>query len=161
MTPRHRRPAAAALRESGPPRASGPRTVAVRDEMQIPIACSQDIIVARQRGRALAQELGFSSSDLTLIATIISELTRNILNYAGRGTLVLGVLERDRRRGIAVVARDHGPGIPDVARALEIGYSTSGSLGLGLPGVRRLMDEFEIDSCAGRGTTVTARKWIP
>ncbi|HKQ98947.1 MAG TPA: anti-sigma regulatory factor [Candidatus Polarisedimenticolia bacterium] len=128
--------------------------------MQIPITGSEDIVTARQRGRALAQELGFSNSSLTLIATIISELTRNILNYARSGVIVLGALERNGRRGIAVEARDQGPGIADVARALEIGYSTSGSLGLGLPGVRRLMDEFEIISRAGGGTTVRARKWI-
>ena len=127
--------------------------------MHIPIAGSQDIVTARQRARALAQELGFSNSNLTLIATIISELTRNILTYAHHGTIVLGALEQNGRRGIAVEARDRGPGIPDVARALEIGYSTSGSLGLGLPGVRRLMDEFEIVSRAGIGTTVRAKKW--
>jgi serine/threonine-protein kinase RsbT len=127
--------------------------------MRIAITGSQDIVTARQRGRALAQDLGFSNSNLTLIATIISELTRNILNYAGRGTIVLGVLEQNGRRGISVQACDRGPGIPDVARALEVGYSTSGSLGLGLPGVRRLMDDFEIVSKAGVGTTVTARKW--
>jgi len=127
--------------------------------MHIPIAGSQDIVTARQRARALAQELGFSNSNLTLIATIISELTRNILTYAHHGPIVLGVLEQNGRRGIAVEARDRGPGIPDVARALEIGYSTSGSLGLGLPGVRRLMDEFEIVSTAGAGTTVRAKKW--
>jgi len=157
----NRRPArstAAARAHSRPPRPR-PRRATVSDEMHIPIAGSQDIVTARQYGRALALELGFSNSNLTLIATIISELTRNILNYAHHGTIVLGVLERDGRRGIAVEARDRGPGIPDVARALEIGYSTSGSLGLGLPGVRRLMDEFEIVSRAGHGTTVRARKW--
>ena len=132
----------------------------VRDLVQIPINGIQDIVTARQSGRALAQELGFSNSSLTLIATIISELTRNILTYAERGVIVLGVLERNGRRGIAVEARDQGPGIADVARALEMGYSTSGGLGLGLPGVRRLMDEFEIVSDVGSGTTVRARKWI-
>ena len=123
------------------------------------IDSDQDIVTARQRGRALAEQAGFSNSGLTLIATAISELTRNILSYAERGEISLAIVEQNGRKGISVVARDEGPGIPDVSRALEIGYSTSGSLGLGLPGVRRLMDEFEIDTAAGRGTTVTARKW--
>ena len=131
----------------------------MKDETRIRIDSDLDIVTARQRGRDLAQRVGFSSSDLTLIATAISELTRNILLYAKHGELSLGIDENDGHRGLVVVARDRGPGIPDVARAVEVGYSTSGSLGLGLPGVKRLMDEFEIDSKVGRGTTVTAKKW--
>jgi serine/threonine-protein kinase RsbT len=131
----------------------------LKDETKIPIQKDQDIVVARQKGRALAQQLGFSNSNLTLIATAISELARNILLYAKRGEMTLGVVQDDGRDGIAVVASDNGPGIHDIARALELGFSTSGSLGLGLPGVKRLMDEFEIVSGAGRGTTVTATKW--
>ena len=160
MKPSRRRRPAAARREAVAPRNGARRPLPAKDEMRISIAGSEDIVTARQRGRALAQQLGFSNSSLTLIATIISELTRNILLYAERGVIVLGVLERNGRRGIAVEARDEGPGIADIARALEVGYSTSGSLGLGLPGVRRLMDEFEIVSRAGGGTTVRARKWI-
>lgn len=125
----------------------------------VPIHTDQDIVAARQRGRALAQQIGFSNSSLTLIATAISELARNILLYAKRGELSLGVVESNGTQGITVEARDQGPGIPDVERAMEIGYSTSGSLGLGLPGVKRLMDEFEIVSSAGGGTTVRAKKW--
>ena len=131
----------------------------LRDETRVPIGSDHDIVTARQRGRALAQQLGFSNSGLTLIATAISDLARNILLYAKAGELSLGIVEDDGRKGIVVVARDRGPGIPDVGRAMEVGYSTSGSLGLGLPGVRRLMDDFTIDSAVGRGTTVTARTW--
>lgn len=132
---------------------------AKKDETRIPIASDLDILTARTRGRLLAQQMGFSSGNLTLIATAISELARNILLYARRGDLFLEGISENGREGIVVVATDEGPGIPDVGKALEVGYSTSGSLGLGLPGVRRLMDEFEIVSQLGKGTTVTARKW--
>ncbi len=131
----------------------------MKDETRVPIDSDHDIVTARQRGRALAQQVGFSNSNLTLVAKAISELARNILLYAKKGELTLGIIEEDGRQGVAMVARDQGPGIRDVDRAMEVGYSTSGSLGLGLPGVRRLMDEFEIVSRIGKGTTVTARKW--
>jgi serine/threonine-protein kinase RsbT len=120
-----------------------------------------DIVAARQEGRSLASGLGFSSSDFTLIATAISEVARNILEYAGRGEIRLSLCQRGARRGICVVAYDKGPGIPDVEKALRDGYSTHRGLGLGLPGARRLMDEFEIASQIGGGTTVTMRKWVP
>jgi serine/threonine-protein kinase RsbT len=135
------------------------RPVLLGNETRVPINSDLDILTARQQGRALAQGLGLSNSNLTLIATAISELARNILLYARRGELVLGIVREDTREGVAVVARDEGPGIADLDRAMEVGYSTSGSLGLGLPGVRRLMDDFEIVSEVGKGTTVTARKW--
>jgi len=131
----------------------------VGDETRVPIGSDVDILTARQRGRAMASELGFPSSSLVLIATAISELARNIVLYAKRGEIVLGRIEQDGRQGIQVTARDEGPGIADVGLAMQSGYSTSGSLGLGLPGVRRLMDEFEIVSGAGKGTTVMAKKW--
>ena len=131
----------------------------MKDETRVPINSDHDIVLARQRGRALAQQIGFSNSNLTLVATAISELARNILLYAKRGELTLGIVEENGLQGVAMVANDQGPGIPDLNRAMEVGYSTSGSLGLGLPGVRRLMDDFEIVSRVGRGTTVTARKW--
>jgi serine/threonine-protein kinase RsbT len=126
---------------------------------QIAIRTDVDIISARQRGRALAAELGFTKGELALIATAISELARNILTYAGQGEIVLERVQADGRRGIVVIARDGGPGIPDLELALQDGYSTSRSLGIGLPGVRRLMDEFELSSTLGAGTTVTATKW--
>ncbi len=131
----------------------------VLEEKCIPVESDGDIVGARQKGRRLSAQLGFSSSDLTLIATAISELARNILLYAKRGEIILKLVEHGEMRGIIVTAHDEGPGIPDISRALEAGYSTSRSLGLGLPGVRRLMDEFEIVSEVGSGTTVTVKKW--
>lgn len=123
------------------------------------INSDQDIVTARQRGRTLAVELGFSTGDATLIATSISELARNIVSYARRGEITLKTIHASSRAGISITASDNGPGIPDVRQAMRDGFSTSGSLGLGLPGVRRLMDEFEIASQAGRGTIVTVKKW--
>ena len=128
-------------------------------ETSIPVRSDADVVFARQKGRELAAALGFGPTDLTLVATAISELTRNIVLYAKRGRIVLKSIERDGTLGIMVVARDDGPGIPNVARALESGFSTSGGLGLGLPGVKRLTDEFDIVSEVGRGTTVTVKKW--
>ena len=131
----------------------------MKEETRVSIQSDHDIVTARQRGRTLAQQLGFSNSNLTVIATAISELARNILLYAKKGELTLGIIENNGRQGLSVVARDQGPGIPDINRAMDVGYSTSGSLGLGLPGVRRLMDDFEIVSRVGKGTTVTTAKW--
>ena len=128
-------------------------------EIRVAINSDQDIVGARQRGRTLAAELGFSPADATLIATAISELARNIVSYARKGEIKLQKMENSAHRGIVVIAADEGPGISDIRQALRDGFSTSGSLGLGLPGVRRLMDEFEIASQPGRGTTVTVKKW--
>lgn len=128
-------------------------------ELRIPIETDADIVTARQEGRRLASLLDFSPSDLTVIAAAISEVARNIVEYATRGEVHVRLVERNGRRGVMVVARDVGPGISDIALALQDGYSTSGSLGLGLPGARRLMDEFELQSEPGKGTTVTMRKW--
>ena len=125
----------------------------------VPILSEADIVVARQSGRTLAAEAGFAGSELTVIATAISEVARNILAYARTGEILLQQIKRDKQIGLLIVARDKGPGIPDVALALQDGYSTGNGLGLGLPGARRLMDEFEIASEVGRGTTVTMRKW--
>jgi serine/threonine-protein kinase RsbT len=132
-----------------------------RMEIRVTISSDQDIVLARQKGRSLALELGFSSGDATLIATAISELARNIVSYARTGQIVLKDVQGSSRVGIAVAATDDGPGIPDVAQALRDGFSTSGSLGLGLPGVKRLMDEFEIVSKPGQGTRVGVKKWRP
>jgi serine/threonine-protein kinase RsbT len=107
----------------------------------------------------MAAELGFSATDSTLIATAISELARNIVSYARKGEITVKTIHASSRHGILVIASDDGPGIPDVLQAMRDGFSTSGSLGLGLPGVRRLMDEFQIASQPGRGTTVTVKKW--
>ena len=123
------------------------------------IGSSADIVAARLRGRTMATALGFAGSDLTVIATAISELARNILQYAGQGEIVMQLLDRGRDQGLMVLARDRGPGIADLSMAMEDGYSTSGRLGLGLPGVRRLMDEFQIESGVGTGTHVRVVKW--
>ena len=123
------------------------------------INSDQDIVTARQKGRALAIELGFSTGDATLIATSISELARNIVSYARRGEIILKAIQGSSRRDISIIASDSGPGIRDIRQAMRDGFSTSGSLGLGLPGVRRLMDDFEIASEPGRGTMVTVKKW--
>jgi serine/threonine-protein kinase RsbT len=129
-------------------------------ELRVPVGQDADIVAARQQGRALAEQSGFSGSDLTVIATAISEVARNIVSYADRGEIVFRVLDEDGRRAIVVTATDEGPGIADVALAMQDGYSTGSSLGLGLPGSRRLMDEFEIASELGRGTTITMKKWV-
>jgi serine/threonine-protein kinase RsbT len=119
-----------------------------------------DIITARQQARLVAIDLGFSGSDLTRIATAISEIARNILTYAKRGELIMSAEHVGTKRGILVVARDHGPGIANIEQAMTEGFSTARTLGLGLPGAKRLMDEFEIISAVGVGTTVTMRKWV-
>jgi serine/threonine-protein kinase RsbT len=130
----------------------------VAAETRAPIKQGKDIITARQAGRALAAQLGFSSADQTLIATAISEMARNILMYAKSGEIILRP-EQDNRPGITIIAHDEGPGIPDIQRALQNGYSTTGGLGLGLPGTKRIMDEFSIISEVGKGTVVTMKKW--
>lgn len=132
----------------------------VAGDLRIPIITEVDIVTARQRGRALAAELGFPGSDQALIATAISELARNILLYAGRGEIGITTEQQDGRRGIGVVATDQGPGIADLKRALEDGFSTGKGLGLGLPGTKRIMDEFDLASEVGKGTRVAVRKWV-
>ncbi|OQW59627.1 MAG: ATP-binding protein [Nitrospira sp. ST-bin4] len=128
---------------------------------RVPINSSADILAARQMGRSLARQIGFSSpTDLTLIATAISELARNIVHYAKQGEVVLDSVQHNGKCGIAIVAKDKGPGISNISQVMQAGYSTSGGLGLGLPGVQRLMDEFAIVSNIGKGTTVTAIKWV-
>jgi serine/threonine-protein kinase RsbT len=125
----------------------------------IRIVSEADIVTARQEGRTMGAELGFAGADLTLIATAISELARNIVLYAKQGEITLSKITNGHRPGIGVVSRDRGPGIADVTQAMRDGYSTSGGLGVGLPGVKRLMDEFDIASEVGRGTTVSIKKW--
>jgi serine/threonine-protein kinase RsbT len=128
-------------------------------DARVPVASDVDIVAARQQGRALAMRLGFSSSDATIVATAISELARNIVLYAKRGEIVLAAVVNSEHRGLVITACDHGEGIADIRQALQDGYSTSGRMGVGLPGVKRLMDEFEISSTVGRGTVVTVKKW--
>jgi serine/threonine-protein kinase RsbT len=129
------------------------------DEIRIPVTSDSYLVPARAEGRALALELGFSRTDATLIATAISEVARNIVVHVGSGEILMRPVKEDARYGIVVIARDRGPGIRDVEAALGHGYTGRGGLGLGLPGARRLMDEFHIDSNSGSGTTVTMTKW--
>ncbi len=133
--------------------------VAATNGTRVPINSDADIVAARLTGRTLAAQLGFSSSDATLVSMAISELARNIVRYAQRGEILLKVASPNGKPCIEIVARDEGPGIANIQQAMQDGFSTSGGLGLGLPGVKRLMDEFEIFSEAGRGTTVSVRKW--
>lgn len=127
---------------------------------RIAIESDADVVTARQRARQLAIGLDMPSTDQTLLATAISEVARNITAYAQRGEVLLELVrDGSGRRGIRVVARDEGPGIADLERALTDGYTTGGGLGLGLPGARRLVDEFEIETAPGMGTTVTLVKW--
>lgn len=120
-----------------------------------------DVYIAMAHGRELATRLGFNDIDRTKIEIMILELARNILRHAsGSGDLQVTVVEDDGRRGLLITARDDGPGIADIARALQDGFSTAGTLGAGLPGVRRLADHFTIDSQPGHGTLVRAWKWF-
>jgi serine/threonine-protein kinase RsbT len=129
------------------------------DEIRVPITCEIDIVAARQEGRALGSTLGFSSSELTVIATAVSEIARNIVKYARDGDITFSLVGTVPRRGLMIVAKDNGPGIADLSLALQDGYSTSKSLGVGLPGARRLMDDFEIDTELGKGTVIKMIKW--
>ena len=129
------------------------------EEAVVPIQHETDIVTARQKGRELAAAIGFSSTDQTMIALAISEIARNIVTYARQGKVTLSRLDEGGRLGVLVVAEDAGPGIPDIELAMRDGYSTGNSLGVGLPGARRVMDEFDLVSAPGQGTTVTMRKW--
>ena len=128
-------------------------------ETVVPINTDTDVVAARQKGREFATELGFVSTDSTLLATAISELARNIVRYAKCGEILISSVQSGNRVGITVVARDKGPGIANISLAMQDGFSTSGGLGLGLPGVKRLMDEFHLVSNARNGTKVTIKKW--
>jgi serine/threonine-protein kinase RsbT len=127
----------------------------------VAINSSDDIVAARKAGHQLALNHGFSLTDVTMIATAISEIARNITSYAGRGAVQVAVQEREGRKALVVRAEDDGPGIADVERAMEDGYSTGRGLGMGLPGARRLMDRLIVDSALGRGTVVEMWKWVP
>jgi serine/threonine-protein kinase RsbT len=131
----------------------------VADDVRVAIRTDADVVTARQEARAMGAELGFSSTDLTLLATAISEVARNITTYAGEGEVALRVLNHGGRQGIEVIASDEGPGIADVELAMQDGYTTGSGLGLGLPGTRRLVDEFELRTEPGAGTRVRLVKW--
>jgi anti-sigma regulatory factor (Ser/Thr protein kinase) len=131
----------------------------MEDEVRVRVHSDADLVTARAEARAMAERLGFPRPDPTLIATAISEIARNIVMHAGEGEIVLEPFEDADRYGMVVTAVDHGPGIRDVDAALRDDVSGRGGLGLGLPGARRLMDDFELESDAENGTTVTMRKW--
>ena len=128
------------------------------DEAHVPIRTPSDVVVARQAAREVAERAGLGCTEVTAVVTVVAEVTGNILRFAGSGEVVLELLDAPRP-GVRIIARDTGPGIPDVERAVEEGYSTGGGLGLGLPGIRQLMDDCTIESGAGRGTTVSLTKW--
>jgi serine/threonine-protein kinase RsbT len=132
----------------------------VPDEVRVAIRTDADVVTARQEARTMGAGLGFSSTDLTLLATAISEVARNITTYAGEGEVTLRVLDQDGRRGIEVLAADAGPGIENVELAMRDGFTTGNGLGLGLPGTRRLVDDFDLQTTPGVGTTVRLVKWI-
>jgi serine/threonine-protein kinase RsbT len=140
---------------SAPGQAAGPGV-----QGQLHITSEGDIVAARKAIRHAATALGFGLIDVTRIVTAASELTRNIYQYAGSGTVRWRALAKGGTVGLELVFEDHGPGIPDVARALEPGFTTGRGLGLGLPGAKRLMDEMRIESGPGTGTLVEARKWL-
>ncbi len=129
------------------------------DEFHVKIHSEYDIVTARHQVRELCVALNFSSGDQTLVATCVSELARNIVEYAGSGEMIMGLVDNNGQKGVVIVARDEGPGIRDIELAMKDGYSTSKGLGIGLPGSKRIMDEFAIFSKIGKGTTVTVKKW--
>ncbi len=129
------------------------------NEVRVVVEADKDVVTARQRGREIAARAAFSTSELTMISTAISEVARNIVRFARRGQIIVSLIGEEDPVGVRIVARDVGPGIADAERALEDGFTTYGGLGLGLGGCRRLMDEFAISSEVGRGTTVTMSKW--
>ena len=130
-------------------------------EIVVDIDHPDDIVAARKAGHQLALDLGFSLTDVTMIATAISEIARNITSYAGRGAVRVAVEDREGRKALVIRAEDDGPGIADIERAMEDGYSTGRGLGLGLPGARRLMDRLIVESARGRGTVIEMWKWVP
>ena len=130
------------------------------NQSSVEIQTEWDIVAARQLGRNVAKELGFGTVDQARITTAISELARNIYLYAGQGRIEIQRLTENGLNGILIIAADSGPGIPDVRKVMEDGFSTSGGLGAGLPGVKRLMDDFKIETTLGEGTDIRATKWL-
>ncbi len=130
------------------------------ETIQLRVTTEADVYVAAHQVKALARQMGFNEADQTRVETVTSELARNIVLYAGEGTVKAQPVTRGRRRGLEIQALDHGPGIADIELAMKDGYTTSGGLGSGLGGAKRMMDEFHIESAPGQGTKVTATKWL-
>lgn len=131
----------------------------MKENSSVKIKKEWDIVGARQIGRDLARDIGFGTVDQARVATAISELARNIYLYAENGTITYEIVKDGQRKGLKTIASDSGPGIGDISQAMEDGFSTSGGLGAGLPGVKRLMDHFDIISEPGKGTTIITIKW--
>ena len=129
---------------------------------QIQIATTADagFVQCVLEAKRLSSQVGFSEPNITLIATAVSELARNVEKYAGRGQMIFTEVQKGYSRGVEIVARDEGPGIPDPEQAMQDHFSTGNTLGLGLSGVKRMMDEFELETEVGKGTVVTIRKWL-
>lgn len=130
------------------------------NDTRVAISSNIDIVTARQQGRKLAMDLGFEGAEITLIAAAISEVARNIVDHAKQGEIIIDRVQQGAKHGIQIIARDNGPGIPDVNLAMQYGYSTRKGLGVGLPGAKWLMDEFDIASKVGKGTTIVMKKWL-
>lgn len=128
-------------------------------EVRVKISSAADIVTARQEARAIALEAGFSVCDSTLITTAVSEITRNVIEFAQQGEVTICLLKNGTKNGVKIVVDDRGPGIANISQVMKDGYSSRHGLGIGLPGTKRLMDEFEIRSKVGAGTTVTMKKW--
>ncbi|GGA40056.1 MULTISPECIES: anti-sigma regulatory factor [Psychrobacillus] len=126
----------------------------------VDIITEWDIVAARQLGRNEAKDVGFGTVDQARITTAISELARNIYLYAGKGNIEIKQIAEGNLKGLQVIASDKGPGIADVRKVMEDGFTTSGGLGAGLPGVKRLMDDFKIETVFGEGTVISATKWL-
>lgn len=131
----------------------------VQSTEMLRIAESEDVVIARQVVRKRAVALGFNLVDQTKIVTATSELARNALDYAGGGTMMLQIVQNGSRDGVRLTFEDQGPGILDISQAMKDGFSTRGGMGLGLGGAKRLSDEFEIESAAGKGTRVSILRW--
>ena len=138
---------------------SGPES-ALEEVTRLPIRSGADVVAARQAARELAMQIGFTGSEVTVVAAAISEIARNIVDYAGHGEMTLQRADNNGRQGMMIVAEDQGPGIPNVAEAMRYGCASRRGNGVGLPGAKWLMDEFEIVSKPGKGTKVTMRKWL-
>lgn len=130
------------------------------DAVRVSVSSETGVVAARQAGRSLSEQIGFSSTQQTLVATAISEIARNMIQYAGAGEILMRVVDEPEKRGLEVTATDNGPGIPNIEKAMADGYTTGGGMGLGLSGARRLMDEFEIHSKLNEGTVIIMKKWI-
>jgi serine/threonine-protein kinase RsbT len=130
------------------------------DRIRIPIETEGDIVAARRHGRALARHLDFSPADRIRVVTAVTEMASNLLEHAVEGEILLSMAARSEEEGIVMVGRDQGPGIADVEQARQVGFSTRGHMGLGIPGIKSLTDEFAMESRMPGGTIVTAKRWV-